>query len=418
LQVFEFIKVSGPDKFGSLITVNPDFELTTNSENFWASDLAIIFADGPDLFASNRLLQVGGYNLFANMAIFWEDGEAGKLGTTVRAPIDIPFDFDVENLYMFLINTYIPENQQASAAWSGSIELFGVEESASFITDVEPASGELEAGESVMVTLSFEPAELGLMESALYLTSNDLQQQAIIIPVSMNGLQSIDWASLHGPATATLSPGEDFDIKGRVLAESYTEDASPAQEVSYAVGFHSENTHPEDWPESAWVSGEFSTAMENMHEYSVVTGSHLEEGTWFYATRFEFDGEGYSYGGYADEGGGFWEEGQYISGIAEIAPATSTEPETELPAVVSLSQNYPNPFNPVTLIEYALPETAEVRLDVFNMMGQQVATLVNATQPAGEHAVSFDAAGLSSGMYLYRFSSGSFIQTRKMMLLK
>ncbi|AXJ00374.1 Por secretion system C-terminal sorting domain-containing protein [Cyclonatronum proteinivorum] len=98
--------------------------------------------------------------------------------------------------------------------------------------------------------------------------------------------------------------------------------------------------------------------------------------------------------------------------------STSTPEQGELPREVSLSQNYPNPFNPTTLINFELPAAEEVRLEVFNVQGQRVATLVNGTVQAGVHNVSFDASALSSGVYLYRLQAANQVLTRKMTLIK
>jgi hypothetical protein len=92
--------------------------------------------------------------------------------------------------------------------------------------------------------------------------------------------------------------------------------------------------------------------------------------------------------------------------------------EASLPTVYELSQNYPNPFNPSTVIEYALPEDSRVRLEVYNVLGERVATLVHETQSAGYYEARFDATGLASGLYIYRMQAGNFVETRKLMLLK
>lgn len=83
-----------------------------------------------------------------------------------------------------------------------------------------------------------------------------------------------------------------------------------------------------------------------------------------------------------------------------------------------LSQNYPNPFNPSTTINYSIPVSGMVTLKIYNVLGQEVKTLVNKEQFAGMHTISFDASNLASGVYIYRLSSGNFVNTKKMMLLK
>lgn len=90
----------------------------------------------------------------------------------------------------------------------------------------------------------------------------------------------------------------------------------------------------------------------------------------------------------------------------------------ELPKEFALAQNYPNPFNPVTNLEYSLPEDVNVRLDIYNTLGQRVATLHDGPQVAGRYIINFDASHLASGLYIYRLQAGDFVETRKMLLVK
>jgi len=89
-----------------------------------------------------------------------------------------------------------------------------------------------------------------------------------------------------------------------------------------------------------------------------------------------------------------------------------------LPKVFSLSQNYPNPFNPSTIINYALPQSGNVTLKVYNIIGQEVATLFQGFQKAGSYTANFDASKLASGVYMYRLQAGQFDATKKMLYLK
>ncbi len=103
--------------------------------------------------------------------------------------------------------------------------------------------------------------------------------------------------------------------------------------------------------------------------------------------------------------------------LKDILGTTEVEDET-LPADFTLSQNYPNPFNPTTKINYALPKDEFVTLKVFNILGEEVAKLVEGRVTAGSHSVEFDASNLSSGTYIYRLTAGKFVSTKKMILLK
>ncbi len=89
-----------------------------------------------------------------------------------------------------------------------------------------------------------------------------------------------------------------------------------------------------------------------------------------------------------------------------------------VPKTFSLSQNYPNPFNPSTMISFSVPQGAKVSLKVYNILGQEVATLVDDYKQAGEYLVQFNAGRLASGVYFYRLQANDFAQTRKLLLLK
>jgi hypothetical protein len=89
-----------------------------------------------------------------------------------------------------------------------------------------------------------------------------------------------------------------------------------------------------------------------------------------------------------------------------------------IPYSFNLDQNYPNPFNPTTSISYTIPKSAQTSLKVYDVLGNEVATLVNGENTAGVHSVEFNAAKLSSGIYFYELQSGNLFQTKKMMLLK
>ncbi len=105
---------------------------------------------------------------------------------------------------------------------------------------------------------------------------------------------------------------------------------------------------------------------------------------------------------------------RWFNGVTAVAQYGSSN----LPSSFSLKQNYPNPFNPSTMIEYNVPKESNVKLQVYDILGRLVATLVNENKAAGKYSVNFNASNLSSGVYIYQLSTPIQILTKKMMLLK
>ena len=105
-----------------------------------------------------------------------------------------------------------------------------------------------------------------------------------------------------------------------------------------------------------------------------------------------------------------------LVGIGEIVSVD--EINIKIPDQYELFQNYPNPFNPSTKITFTLAEASLVKLTVFNILGEEVKTLVNENREAGIHTIDFNASGFSSGVYFYKLESGGFVETKKMILMK
>jgi len=115
-----------------------------------------------------------------------------------------------------------------------------------------------------------------------------------------------------------------------------------------------------------------------------------------------------------------------LAGRIRVVPTTELPPDAPpadrapggLPADFTLGQNYPNPFNPSTVISFSLPDTDPVTLRVFDLLGREVATLVNNVLPAGDHHVRWDAGGEAGGVYYYRLQAGRLTETKVMLLVR
>jgi hypothetical protein len=176
--------------------------------------------------------------------------------------------------------------------------------------------------------------------------------------IDNNGAVELNWT------TATETNNQMFEIQRQSSGSEFT-----------TVGF---------------VSGHGTTTETQQYNYVDRT---VSTGTYSYRLKqVDFDGS-YEY-----------------SDVVEV--------DVQAPIEFALDQNYPNPFNPSTSIKYSVPETGNVRLAVFNLIGEEVAVLVNGSVQAGQYEVSFNASSLPSGVYLYKLQSANSVEVKKMMLLK
>jgi hypothetical protein len=197
-------------------------------------------------------------------------------------------------------------------------------------------------------------------------------------------------ADVHGKQitlswqTATETNNKGFEIQRIVREASFGEDGGQKPEVGDRVG----------WEDIGFVNGN-GTAAE-MKSYSF-TDNSIYPGTYKYRLKqIDFDGK-YKY-------------------------SKEIEVSVNAPATFALQQNYPNPFNPTTIIQYSIPEDQHVVLNLYNVLGQKVITLVDGLQKAGKHEVNFNAISgsrvLASGVYFYKLHAGNQSQIKKMILQK
>ena len=194
---------------------------------------------------------------------------------------------------------------------------------------------------------------------------------------------------------------------------------------------------PLQWPDGGWPDGQIGLTIPLTNQGSGIWSAAV---TFPVYTPFSIPYKyGINYGDAANnQGGNDNEAGVGSNHIITLFPAfwygvvdnvfgtmgnhdfttDVNEIPGSTPVAYALEQNFPNPFNPSTKINFSLPVEGFVTLDVYNSIGQKVASLVNETKTAGNYTVNFDASDLTSGIYFYKINSGNFTETKKMILLK
>ena len=176
-----------------------------------------------------------------------------------------------------------------------------------------------------------------------------------------------------------------------------------------------------DLARGVYVSGSYAYVADGWDGLRIIDVSNptAPNEVGFYDTGHEAIGV-YVSGSYAYVADGW--DGLYIIRNDLISGITQ-ENNTSIPDKFCLYQNYPNPFNPTTTIKYALPQTAQVELTIYNTLGQKVRTLVQQQQPAGQYQVQWDGRDdmgrtAGSGVYYYKLTAGNYVQMKKMVLIK
>jgi hypothetical protein len=209
------------------------------------------------------------------------------------------------------------------------------------------------------------------------------------VRVAYGSSSSAAWTNL---GAAGVTPVELTSFTASAIKGAVNLSWKTATEVNN-MGFNVERSaNKSDWSKIAFVQGnQTSTSTKS---YSYIDKSVNQSGNYYYRLK-QIDNDGsFKY-----------------SNIVEADINNS-------PSAFTLNQNYPNPFNPSTIISYSLPQASNVKISVFNAIGQPVRVIENGFKSAGVYSVSFNASELSTGVYFYKIEAGQFSQIRKMMLIK
>ncbi|MEQ8192799.1 MAG: T9SS type A sorting domain-containing protein, partial [Candidatus Eremiobacterota bacterium] len=219
---------------------------------------------------------------------------------------------------------------------------------------------------------------------------------------------------------------------GNILFRHY--DAAPLAPADYSVSIHQSGSNY--YPKLTWqLNNEPDVRLKTSNAYKIERRTRPLNGSWSaWSTIANLSGTTSSYIDYTiGNAGGGDREAEYRLTAIDIGNNSSPTQsviidygfnraeKTAVTGIVrdySLEQNYPNPFNPNTNISYSIKEEGLVTLKVYDVLGKEIAVLVNENKPAGIYEVSFNASNLPSGMYIYKLQSGSFTDVKKMLLTK
>lgn len=327
------------------------------------------------------------------------------------------------------LNSIYPDAKNGS--WSGlyfsgtTIELTAIPEAGSSFTGWT-VNGE-SAGSSATL-------EIALTDTVIILEAEFMSIDEVVVINEINYNSSDDrdtgdWIELYNPG------GSEIDLSGWTYKDSNDDnefiipEGTTIASGDYLVLSHDLEEFSEFWMDTEDVIGGVDFGLSgsgdqvriyNTSDQLIDMVTYDDEAPW----PVEPDGEGatLSLNDYTDDNSlaESWYADTNVGtpGLSNDTILDSNEESETTPIDFVLNQNYPNPFNPTTNISFSLPEAVQVELTIFNVLGQQVQTLVSDNLGAGAHTYTFNASGLTSGVYFYRIVAGSNTATQKMLLLK
>ncbi len=260
-----------------------------------------------------------------------------------------------------------------------------------WISSNDLGGGRLFNGSSANVELSFDATGLseGDYSMDVVISSNAPDKSTVIVPVTM---------TVYDPTPVELTSFSAQAEEGKILLTWST--ASETNNKGFRIERKTDNAESK-WENVGFVNGNGTTSKPVNYSFEDALEKRNEGKILYRLKQMDFGGT-FSY-----------------SNIVEVKT---------LPSKFSLEQNYPNPFNPTTKIEFSLPEKSDVRLSIYNSLGEKVSTLINEIKESGYHSVEWNAesteGGLPSGLYIYRIEVNSingnnrFVAAKKMLLLK
>ena len=375
----------------------------------------------PNIPASpgNLIAEATGIN---QITLNWEDNSNNEDGFIIERESATFFDFSAIDTVSANITTYIDSSVDQGVSYHYRVSAFNISgqsmySNTSYVTTILPAPvnliGQLVGVPTYSVALSWQDSsnnELGFIIERDTIGNGTFE---ILDTVAMNAISyqdtnfviaidtffyrvyafSLDTVSDYSNIAEIIIPVELNFFSADIFENTVIISWSTATENNN-MGFELERKINESWDKVAFIEGKGSTTEESNYVYIDEFKYQTFKGVILYRLK-QIDLSG------------IYEYSNFIEVNVDFTPKEYT-----------LYQNYPNPFNPATIIKFSIPEAGDVKLIVFNFLGEEIAILFNGYKDVGYHEIEFEASRLPSGIYFCLLKCGNFIGTKKMVLLK